>query len=332
LRPEADIALVEVVVHQRRRQPVLRCVPIRQRLDQGMPPPPGLLGDDQWETRPGVVQEAAPQRRVGDHVGRGRPWTGPGTAVGVDLPERRVPAGGRPQGVVDRRGRPVRRRAGGIEAGRVADEFKEQRMLAGCRVDGAAVAARQEAAQRRRVVRQFIEPLLARAGVVGLGGGSILRVWPVERDLLVRDDPGDQGPRQAFARVHLHHQAEAFGRARARALEPRGRRHHAEPVVGTGRAVLDGDPRLPHFVDRRPFALEGDEPQRGCVERSAQRKLEFFGDQIAAHRRFMQALPARGAGCAARGSASLPRSRSAGRSAPRRAPPPRRSCRPPPTW
>jgi hypothetical protein len=125
LRPEADIALVEVVVHQRRRQPVLRCVPIRQGVDQRMPPPPSLLGDDQWETRPGVVQEAAPQRRVGDHVGRGRPRTGPGGALVVDLPQRRVPAGGRPQGVVDRRGRPVRRCAGGIEASHVTEQLEK---------------------------------------------------------------------------------------------------------------------------------------------------------------------------------------------------------------
>ena len=63
--------------------------------------------------------------------------------------------------------------------------------------------------------------------------------------------------------LDLRHQIERFGRAATCALEARGGRHHAEPIVRVGRAILDRNPGLAALVDRRPLAPELDQAQDG---------------------------------------------------------------------
>src|SRR5262249_32640968 len=128
---ESYVALVEIVMDEGRGTSLLRRMPVRQGLDDGMPSAPRGIGYELRETRARVVEHAAPERRVGDHVvGRG-PWSCPGDVVPPDIPERCVPAGGGRQRLVYYLGRPVRLCARGVEARGIGDELEEDRMLAG---------------------------------------------------------------------------------------------------------------------------------------------------------------------------------------------------------
>ena len=156
-------------------------------------------------------------------------------------------------------------------------------MLLSRLIDRAAKAARQHGAERRHIFRQRIDLPLARTGMIDFGGGAILPIPPVERDLALLDDPRDQRSGQRGRWVHLDDEPQPLHRRASRWFEPSDRRHDAEPIIGRGWAVFDRNPGFPRLVGGRPLAFELYDAQCRPIQRLPQHALELSGNRFAAH-------------------------------------------------
>src|SRR5262245_66680284 len=104
-------------------------MPVRQRIDQPMASAPDHIRDKIGEAPAGIIQDTPPERRVGDHVRRGKLRTSPGGLLVVDAPERGMPSGGRLQRVIDGGGRPIRLVSTAVKPGAPGGEPEKSRGL-----------------------------------------------------------------------------------------------------------------------------------------------------------------------------------------------------------